>query len=261
MKLSIITINFNNSVGLKKTIESIVNQTYKDFEYIIIDGGSLDESINVIKGYKNSVTHWLSENDKGVYDAMNKGIKIATGEYLLMLNSGDYLTSNDVLEKVLTNSSTINHDILYGNVVWEEKGLFTEGSFPNTLTFNYFRHHSLGHQATFVKKEVHNIVGFYDTNLKIASDWKFFILSICKFNITYRHIDTPIAVCGRDGMSCDPKNLQLIIEERNNVFDENFKAFLSDYNLLDEKSSELNLIKNTKLFNIYNVFNFLIKNK
>lgn len=258
MKLSIITINFNNSIGLKKTIESVVNQTYNDFEYIIIDGGSSDESINVIKGYKNSITHWISEPDKGVYDAMNKGIKLATGDYLLMLNSGDYLTSNNVLEKILVNGLTKNYDIIYGDVIWEEQGLFTDGSFPNNLTFNYFRYNSLGHQAAFIKKKVHDIVGLYDTSLRIASDWKFFILSICKFNINYRHINTSITVCGRDGMSCDPKNMGLITQERNKVFEENFKVFLSDYILLDKKLNELNLIKNNKLYKIYNLFN---KNK
>ena len=100
MKLSIITINLNNKEGLQKTIESIVNQTFRDYEFIIIDGGSNDGSIDVIELYKENITYWISEPDKGIYNAMNKGISIAKGEYYYFLNTGDRLISNDVLEKI-----------------------------------------------------------------------------------------------------------------------------------------------------------------
>ena len=89
MKLSVITINFNNRDGLRKTIESVVNQTYNDFEYIIIDGGSTDGSVDVIKEYADRIDYWVSEPDKGIYNAMNKGIDVAKGEYCIFMNSGD----------------------------------------------------------------------------------------------------------------------------------------------------------------------------
>ncbi|MFT4805390.1 MAG: glycosyltransferase involved in cell wall biosynthesis, partial [Psychroserpens sp.] len=101
MKLSIITINFNNAVGLKKTIESVVNQTSNDFEYIVIDGGSNDGSVDVIKEYEAKVSYWVSEVDKGIYHAMNKGILLAKGDYLEFLNSGDILVNETVIQKII----------------------------------------------------------------------------------------------------------------------------------------------------------------
>ncbi len=114
VKLSIITVNLNNSAGLRKTIESIVKQTFKDFEYIIIDGGSTDGSAEVIKEFADKITYWVSEPDKGIYNAMNKGILHAKGEYLLFLNSGDWLADDDLLSKVFCEPRTA--DIIYGHM-------------------------------------------------------------------------------------------------------------------------------------------------
>ena len=114
--LSIITINRNNAAGLRKTIESVVSQTYTDFDYIIIDGASTDESVDVIKEYADRITYWVSEPDTGIYNAMNKGILKANGEYCLFLNSGDWLYDNDVLNDVFSISPT--EDIVYGNDVF-----------------------------------------------------------------------------------------------------------------------------------------------
>lgn len=104
MKISIITINFNNKDGIEKTISSVVAQTYKDIQYIIIDGDSTDGSVEVIKKYHEDIDYWISEPDKGIYDAMNKGILKATGDYVLFLNSGDYLS----IEELLTNEQLRN---------------------------------------------------------------------------------------------------------------------------------------------------------
>ena len=101
MKLSVITINYNNRDGLRKTIESVVNQTCRDFEYIIIDGGSTDGSVDVIKQYADRIDYWVSEPDKGIYHAMNKGIAVAHGEYLNFMNSGDCFYESTVVENVL----------------------------------------------------------------------------------------------------------------------------------------------------------------
>ena len=113
-KLSIITINRNNSAGLHKTIESVVSQTFTDYEYIIIDGASTDGSVDIIKQYANKITSWVSEPDKGIYNAMNKGILKATGEYLLFLNSGDSLHTYNVLNEIFRKE--INSKIILGDV-------------------------------------------------------------------------------------------------------------------------------------------------
>ena len=113
MKLSVITINFNNRDGLRKTIESVVNQTFKDFEYIIIDGGSTDGSVDVIKEYADRIDYWVSEPDKGIYNAMNKGIDVAKGEYCIFMNSGDCFYVNDVYENVFRELDGV--DIIIGD--------------------------------------------------------------------------------------------------------------------------------------------------
>ena len=121
MQLSIITINYNNGDGLQRTIESVIKQNFKSYEYIVIDGGSTDKSIDVIKRNKNHINYWISEPDTGIYNAMNKGIRKATGEYLIMINSGDVLVNEDVLDTVFKKNN--NSDIIYGDVLWNDNGV------------------------------------------------------------------------------------------------------------------------------------------
>ena len=111
--ISIITINYNNASGLEKTIRSVVEQTYNEYEYIIIDGASLDKSKEVIQEYQRYIDFWCSEKDSGIYNAMNKGIQKASGEYLLFLNSGDVLHNSAVLAAIHGFLSV--QDILYGD--------------------------------------------------------------------------------------------------------------------------------------------------
>src|SRR5665648_699382 len=115
MKLSIITINLNNAIGLQKTIESILSQIYTEFELLVIDGGSTEDDILIIKKYAKRIKYWISETDKGIYHAMNKGIKQAHGEYCFFLNSGDYFLNENVLKKVFSNE--FNEDVVFGNLL------------------------------------------------------------------------------------------------------------------------------------------------
>src|SRR5438105_14705 len=116
-RISIITVVYNNVANIEVTILSILNQTYKNIEYIVIDGGSTDGTLDVIKKYKDKISFWVSEKDNGIYDAMNKGIKVATGEWINFINSGDSYFDNDVLEKIMEaeyfNATSI--DVIYGN--------------------------------------------------------------------------------------------------------------------------------------------------
>jgi glycosyltransferase involved in cell wall biosynthesis len=114
MKLSVITINYNNCDGLRKTIESVVSQTFTDFEYIIIDGGSTDGSVDVIKEYAGRIDYWVSERDRGCYHAMNKGVKVAQGEYVIFMNSGDSFYTNDVIDAFVKENPT--EDVLCGDM-------------------------------------------------------------------------------------------------------------------------------------------------
>ena len=120
MKLSIITVNLNNMEGLQKTCDSIISQTFKNFEWIVIDGGSADGSKELIEEYGSNISYWVSEPDKGIYNAMNKGIKVAKGEYLYFLNSGDYLFDSNALSDVFLDNP--KEDIVYGFVAREHSG-------------------------------------------------------------------------------------------------------------------------------------------
>lgn len=210
MKISIITINLNNKDGLKKTIESVINQTvYDKVEYIIIDGGSTDGSIDVIKENLDKFSFWVSEKDNGIYNAMNKGIKVSTGDYLLFLNSGDYLKENNVLEKALPY---LEYDVVYGNewkVNERYKGPY-EAKYPDKLDEGFFRRTSLPHQSTFIRAELFK-ENTYSETFKIISDWKFFIEAF-RSGKTYKHMPFIVAVYDCSGFSC--QHLDLMQQEK-----------------------------------------------
>lgn len=186
MKLSIITINYNNRDGLRKTIESVVNQTWQEFEYIIIDGGSTDDSVDVIKEYADRIDYWVSEPDKGIYDAMNKGIDQAKGEYCLFMNSADTIYETTTLEGVYPQLD--GTDIVSGNLICDKK----LSKSPISVDMYMLYVHTLPHQATFIKRKLFDIYP-YDTKYKIVSDSKFWIQTLVFGNAGYKHIDYIIA--------------------------------------------------------------------
>lgn len=218
MKLSIITINYNNKEGLRKTIESVVAQTTCDFQYIVIDGGSTDGSIDVIKEYADHIDYWVSEPDKGIYNAMNKGVAVANGEYCQFLNSGDWLYSNIVIEAVLPCLSE-DYDILSG----EQMISLPNGSFieqytptPERLSSLYFIQASLPHPASFIKTQQLRKRP-YDESYKIIADWIFFFESFLYDNIRFQKLSCKIACFDWGGIS--GSQIELREEERKRFTD------------------------------------------
>jgi glycosyltransferase involved in cell wall biosynthesis len=195
VKISIITINRNNYKGLKNTIESVNYQSYSDFEFIIIDGASVDDSVKVIKSFADKITYWISEPDTGVYSAMNKGIMKAVGEYCLFLNSGDCIDDKETLKNIFDLDP--HEDIFYGNI----KLNGTIYKYPQELTLYNLRWGVLPHQASFIKRSLFNKYGLYSEQYKIASDWEFFLKTIVIHNCTYRYIDLLITVQEPLGLS------------------------------------------------------------
>lgn len=235
MKLSVITINYNNKQGLQKTIESIVQQTFSDFEYIIIDGGSTDGSIDIIKDNSDCITSWVSEKDNGVYNAMNKGIELAKGEYLLMMNSGDYLSENKILEQVFVNYDA-TADLIYGNVYRAKNDKIINTSiFPEKLSLQYFTTNTISHQAVFIKKQLHDIIGKYDENLRFSSDWKFLILAIGKYHASFKHVPMLMTVADNDGLTSKSYNFREIYSERIQVLKKYFPELAKEFEHLKKK--------------------------
>lgn len=236
-KISIVTINYNNKIGLKKTIESVVKQTYKNFEYIIIDGGSTNEDIQIIKKYENRINYWISESDKGVYHAMNKGIKVATGDYIIFMNSGDVFFDKEVLQKNAPLFDT-NAYFIYGNNFKEKGSSKRLKTYPSELTFSFFYSSSLNHQATFIKKAAFDLLFYYDENKKIAADWELFIVGICKENLPYQYINQTISIFDFTGVSTNQKFQSITDQERKDTFEKYFPVFYKDYENLSLLNSK-----------------------
>lgn len=231
MKLSIITINWNNANGLQKTIQSVVSQTFQDFEYVIIDGSSKDRSVEIIQHFaKQFPINWVSEPDKGIYNAMNKGIIRASGEYLHFLNSGDTLFDNQVVEKMIAQLEANNQpDILIGRL---HKHMLDGTLFPNPINTNFsflrFYFNSINHPATYIKKELFLKYGLYDESLKIVSDWKWFMQVIAFHNIKPTITNVDVAIFDMTGIS--ETNVSLRENERRKVLTETVPScYLQDY--------------------------------
>ncbi len=232
MRYSIITINYNNKEGLEHTLKSVINQTFKGFEYIIIDGGSTDGSVDVIKQYADHVTYWVSEKDKGIYNAMNKGVVQARGEYLVFMNSGDCFHSPDVL----TLMSDYQEDIICGKV-FKGNTTIPSGHYKSTITLVDLMRGSLPHQAMFIKREL-MLKHPYDENYKILSDWKFCIQALVLDNCTFRNSDVIVADYDVSGISSNSKGL--LPKEREQILKEMFPPrIIADYKRLYPVDDEL----------------------
>ena len=243
MKLSIITINYNNKSGLQKTIDSVTCQTWHDFEWIVIDGGSTDGSKELIEQYQRFFAYWCSEPDKGVYNAMNKGIEKAKGEYLLFLNSGDCLHEITVLETVLSN--TMEDDILYGSLNFVSSTGHKIIHYPEKLSLHYFFCYSIGHPSSFIRTSLLKKCG-YREDLKIVSDW-------CKFiewfreGKSFRRIQVVVSDFDTTGLSSS--NETLIGQERTLVLEDIYGK--ENQQLIDES------IKMQHLYDIVNEAGFI----
>ena len=224
MKLSIITVNYNDAEGLERTIKSVISQTFHDYEFIIIDGGSTDDSVNIIKKYERHIDYWVSEHDGGIYPGMNKGLRQAKGEYLNFMNGGDCYHSEDVLEKIFALET--DADIITG--AHAENGIRNIGEGGVTMLDLY--KWAIDHQASFIRREV-ALRHPYDEKYRIVSDWKFFIEALIFDNCSFYYTDTIVVDVDMKGIS--NTNSTLDAQEREAVLRELFpERVLNDYQLL-----------------------------
>lgn len=223
MKFSIITINYNNKDGLEMTINSVLGQSFQDFEYIIIDGGSTDGSVEVIKKYASQIDYWVSEPDKGLYNAMNKGIRKATGNYLNFMNSGDTFHSASALETIAELHS--DDDIIIGGYYESGKGI-SHTIPPQDVTLLTLLKYTINHQATFIKKSLFD-KRLYDESYHIMADAKFNFQSIILDNCSVKITKDIIADYDTNGIS---SNYELYKAERQRFLKELFPPrVIQDY--------------------------------
>lgn len=228
MLLSVITVNLNNRDGLKKTIQSVIGQTFSDFEFIIIDGGSTDGSVDEIKqSISDKTTYWISEKDQGTYHAMNKGTKVAKGEYCYYLNSGDFLVDNNVFDSLF--KLQIWADIVSGNVLKLRKnGKFRTIAPHEKPSLHKLCIHSLPHQATLIRRRLFDEIGFYNETYKIVSDFEFFLKAIPIHNKTFQRVEIDFSYFNLEGISSNLKNSSLAKEESYRCLKENFPTMVDD---------------------------------
>lgn len=234
-KVSIITINYNNREGLQKTIESVINQTFSDYEYIIIDGGSTDGSVDIIKKYADKIDYWISEPDRGIYHAMNKGILKAHGEYCNFLNSGDIFHNNYVLNDVFLDNYTV--DIISGITIEDNTKKPILQFHKGAISMQTFYYASIGHQSAFIKRTLFDKY-LYDENLKIVSDWKFYIQTLIFENCSFQETNIIVAEMDTNGIS--KTHEQLNQKEREVILKKLLpERILSDYKKFNQGYSPI----------------------
>jgi len=218
MRISIITVNFNNKDGLEETIKSVISQPPKLYEYIIIDGGSTDGSVDVIKKYSQHIHYWVSEKDKGIYHAMNKGIAVATGDYCNFLNSGDTYHDSLVLSKLAQSSDGLG-GVLIGDVINinEKTGRKTQWISPQKMSMKSLYISTPNHQASFFPTEIIKQRG-YNLKYKMLGDFDLFMYCFIQKNICYHKLDFLVVDYQLGGFSAS--NEILYSKERNEILHE-----------------------------------------
>ena len=281
MILSIITINRNNAVGLKQTLDSVAGQVFSDtlrdeqsgtmqvvpVEHIIIDGASTDESVSIIERYaaeakeQGRVVRWLSEPDKGIYNAMNKGIRMAVGEYIQILNAGDSLSTMDVTERMLhelhriaqsaeRKADTPSVDILYGNMLKvDAQGKVIGRSGYTEYSLRQFYSSTLNHDCAYIRRALFgdDQYGLYDEQLRIVSDWKWYLQAIGLGRVRPVYVDIDVTLF--DGGGISETNLSLRAEERRRVLEEVLPpAVLWDYDHHAFDAEQMNRLRRHRLY-------------
>lgn len=226
IKISIITINYNNSKGLRKTLSSVVSQTFSNFELVVIDGNSIDGSKIILEEFKSNINYIVSEPDNGIYQAMNKGIQAAKGVYLFFLNSGDDLVHDNALSEAAKHLK--DEDLVYFNINRLKDNQLTVKEVPSKMSFFYLHNDTIPHQSIFIKKELFNKVGLYDESLKLVSDWKFIITALIKYDASYKHVSEVFSNFYEGGVSSSKGSFEAMEKERQLVLNQEFPVLLND---------------------------------
>lgn len=283
MKISIVTINFNNVEGLKRTLNSVAAQTYRDIEHIIIDGCSTDGSVDAIKEYVSAnpnkdpffkhTIKWVSEKDNGIYNAMNKGIEIALGkrvvdafnrseqredknkvllDYIQILNSGDILATPDVVERMIAEIEKAEYpELLYGNMIKKDyaTGKIVGKSREVEYSLRQYFVSTMNHDCCYIRRDLFETYGLYDENLIIVSDWKWFLLAIGLGNVKPVYADIDVTIFDSSGIS--ETNLELRNKERRQVLEEILPpAVLADYDKYAFPMEQYNRLKKYHLWGL-----------
>lgn len=228
MLLTIITINYNDKIGLEYTINSVRDQDASGYEHIIIDGDSNDGSKEVIAKYQDNFSYWVSERDNGVYNAMNKGLARANGKYVYFLNSRDVFHSSDSLEK-LKKIACGDLDILYADVILKYAEKTEIKRYPEKLRFGFLYDDTICHQSTIIKKNLFDRVGYFNEDYNIVADWDFLMKAIFLHNASYKKLNFVFSEYDMSGLSSEAQFKASSLEDRRKIISSHFSGFVDDY--------------------------------
>jgi len=227
-KVSVITVCLNSMVFLEAAIKSLLAQTYPNIEYLIIDGGSVDGSVEIFNKYKNRIDRILIEKDNGVFDAMNKGIRLSSGEIIYFLNSDDRFYDNEVVKEVVAAfKGNKEADFIYGNIAVYDpirERTYIE-KYPSRVSKCLFIRKTIGHPATFFRVSCFKRTGYFNDGYKIASDYEWYLRALYLNKLKAFHIEKKISVFRLGGMSTSRKDRDLYFSERRAIQRQYFNAF------------------------------------
>ncbi|KAA9036413.1 glycosyltransferase [Ginsengibacter hankyongi] len=231
-KLSIITVNLNNKAGLQKTMESVFEQTFKDYEYIIIDGGSEDGSKELIETHSDKLSYWISENDNGIYNAMNKGIVRAQGDLIIFLNSGDYYVSNNLLLYASKRIDPGKADVFFCRFIFDNPVsniIVVSDDSGNTYDWD-LQNSNFPHPGTFYKRSVFLTIGVFDENYKILGDFDWNAKALINHRVAFQYVNLITAFFRADGVSNAAHHMNTFEHEKNKILSTYFRpAWLFKY--------------------------------
>jgi len=200
MKISVITVCYNAEAVIANAVRSTLDQSYADIEYVIVDGGSTDETLAILEPFRDRIACFKSEKDEGIYDAMNKGVSLATGDYVIFMNSDDRFASPKAIQSAVDQGMTA--DIVYGDAdfVDEATGVTTHRRFP-PATKRFFCFDNLCHQAVFYKRSAFDRVGKFDTSFRVVADYEWFLRALTVHGLSFQHVNVDVAVYRLGGFS------------------------------------------------------------
>lgn len=240
--VTVITVVFNGDKYLEATILSIINQSYDNIEYIVIDGGSTDKTLDIIDKYDHSIDCWVSEPDKGIYDAMNKGIKLANGQYLIFLGADDIFYGSNVIEEIIKRTKGEDYGMIFGKIQYNDGNIVKSVLSRKTLIHNTVHHQSCLYSKYLFQKWT------YDSSLRLIADYELNLISYLR-GIKYFSTDLIVSICRKDGAS---QNVHM------------YNVFMAETNII--RARHLNYFLNLLFWFIFNVkaiiyrFNFTIVN-
>jgi glycosyltransferase involved in cell wall biosynthesis len=270
-KVSVITINFNNRAGFEKTIRSVFSQSYSDFEFVVIDGGSTDGSVDVINANAGKITYWISEKDAGIYDALNKGIVNAKGDYLIFLNSGDCFNNDNVVAKFCECSNKNNKKIIYANSnILNADGTSKVVCPPDQLDLNFWYANTLNHQAIFTHKDLFKNYGGFDCQYELAADFDFLFKMFLNETSEFFYFDYLVCDYDNTGLTSKGEFHKIIFKERKKILKKyvslkNYRGMRRNYfkTISIKKKYSIIISENNflriALKPIYKVYKFFIK--